>query len=64
MDSNDAIETAHAFADAVIVPVHCEGWKHFTQSGNDLAMAFKALGLESRLRLLKPGIATTIEPRR
>jgi hypothetical protein len=27
MDTNDAIETAHAFPDAVIVPVHCEGWQ-------------------------------------
>jgi L-ascorbate metabolism protein UlaG (beta-lactamase superfamily) len=26
MNVNDALETAHAFPDAVIVPVHCNGW--------------------------------------
>ena len=63
MDTNDAIETAHAFPRATIVPVHCEGWAHFTQSGEDLAEAFKAPGLGSRLRLLERGIPTAIEPR-
>lgn len=61
MDVNDAIETAHAFPDAVIVPVHCEGWAHFSQSRNDLEASFKALRLENRLRLLEPGVLTRIE---
>jgi len=61
MDANDAIETAHAFPDATIVPVHYEGWAHFSQSGDDLAHAFKALSLSDRLRLLERGVATTIE---
>src|SRR5262245_54078929 len=29
MNTNDAIETAHAFPDATIVPIHCDGWAHF-----------------------------------
>jgi L-ascorbate metabolism protein UlaG (beta-lactamase superfamily) len=62
MNTNDAIETAHAFPYATIVPVHCDGWAHFTQSREDVARSFAALGLESRLRLLEPGVATTIEP--
>jgi len=61
MDTNDAIETAHAFQDAVIVPVHCEGWAHFTQTCDDIETSFNALGLGSRLRRLKRGVATTIE---
>jgi len=60
MDTNDAIETAHAFPDATIVPVHYEGWAHFTQSGDDLAASFNALGVGSRLQLLEPGVATAI----
>jgi hypothetical protein len=28
------------------VPIHCDGWAHFTQSGEDLA---QALGIASRL---------------
>lgn len=55
MDTNDVIETARAFPDAVIVPVHHDGWAHFRQSGADLMAAFKALGSADRLRLLGPG---------
>nr|WP_233286160.1 MBL fold metallo-hydrolase [Bradyrhizobium brasilense] len=62
MDTNDAIETAHAFADAVIVPVHTDGWAHFRQSANDLRASFDTLGFGRRLRILEPGVATVIEP--
>jgi L-ascorbate metabolism protein UlaG (beta-lactamase superfamily) len=62
MDTNDAIETAHAFSNAVIVPVHTEGWAHFKQSGDDLQKAFNALGFGSRLRVLQPGVATPVGP--
>jgi L-ascorbate metabolism protein UlaG (beta-lactamase superfamily) len=62
MDTNDAIETAQAFPDATIVPVHTEGWAHFRQSGDDLLKAFNALGFGSRLRLLQPGVGTPIGP--
>jgi len=61
MDTNDAIETAHAFPDAVIVPVHYEGWAHFTQGREDLEQSFTALGIGARLRLLEPGVATAIK---
>ena len=37
MDTNDTIETARAFPDAVIVPVHTDGWAHFRQNAKDLA---------------------------
>ena len=62
MDTNDAIETAQAFPDAMIVPVHTEGWAHFKQSGDDLQKAFNTLGFGSRLRLLQPGVATPVAP--
>jgi L-ascorbate metabolism protein UlaG (beta-lactamase superfamily) len=60
MDTNDAIETAHAFPGAAIVPAHREGWAHLTQGGAELEQAFTALGLHSRLQMLKPGVATAI----
>ena len=62
MDTNDTIETARAFADAVIVPVHTDGWAHFRQNAGDLRATFDALGFGSRLRILEPGVATVIEP--
>jgi L-ascorbate metabolism protein UlaG (beta-lactamase superfamily) len=61
MDTNDAIETAHAFPDAVIVPLHCAGWAHFTQSCDDLKASFAALGIASRLRLLEAGVAAAVD---
>jgi L-ascorbate metabolism protein UlaG (beta-lactamase superfamily) len=64
MDTNDTIETARAFPDAVIIPVHTEGWAHFRQSANDLRATFDTLGFGSRLKLLEPGVATVIEPPR
>jgi L-ascorbate metabolism protein UlaG (beta-lactamase superfamily) len=62
MDTNDTIETARAFADAVIVPVHTDGWAHFRQNAEDLRASFDTLGFGRRLRILEPGVATVIEP--
>ena len=60
MDTNDTIETARAFGDALIVPVHTDGWAHFKQSARDLRATFEALGFGARLRLLEPGVKTVI----
>ena len=60
MDTNDVVETARAFPNAIIVPVHHDSWAHFRQDGNDLAVTFKALGIADRLRLLAPGVATEV----
>ncbi len=62
MDTNDTIETARAFPDAVIVPVHTDGWAHFRQSAQDLRATFDTLGFGKRLKLLQPGVATRIGP--
>ncbi len=60
MDVNDTIETARAFPEAVIVPLHTDGWAHFKQNAGDLRMSFDALGFGARLKLLEPGVATPI----
>jgi len=61
MDTNDTIETARAFPDAVIVPVHTDGWAHFRQNAQDLRATFDTLGFGKRLKLLEPGVRTMIE---
>ena len=61
MDTNDTIETARAFPDATIVPLHADGWAHFKQNADDLRVSFEALGFGSRLKLLEPGVKTVIE---
>jgi hypothetical protein len=60
MDTNDTIETARAFPDAVIVPVHTDGWAHFRQNAKDLRATFDVLGFGKRLKLLEPGVTTEI----
>lgn len=60
MDTNDTVETARVFADALIVPVHTDGWAHFRQSAQDLRKTFDALGFGPRLRLLEPGVRTEL----
>jgi L-ascorbate metabolism protein UlaG (beta-lactamase superfamily) len=55
MSTNDAIDTAFAFPSATIIPLHYEGWKHFTQNESDLEKAFEALGIRDRLKVLKAG---------
>src|SRR5579864_3373166 len=60
MDTNDTVETARAFPDAVIVPLHTDGWAHFKQNAADLRASFDTLGFGSRLKILEPGIATEI----
>ena len=61
MDTNDVIETANAFPDSLIVPLHFDGWAHLTQGREDLEASFSALGFASRLRLLEPGVPMIIE---
>jgi L-ascorbate metabolism protein UlaG (beta-lactamase superfamily) len=60
MDTNDTIETARAFPDALIVPVHTDGWAHFKQTAGDLRTSFDTLGFGARLRVLEPGVPTSI----
>jgi L-ascorbate metabolism protein UlaG (beta-lactamase superfamily) len=60
MDTNNTIETARAFADATIVPVHTDGWAHFKQTAGDLRASFDVLGFGARLRILEPGVPTLI----
>jgi L-ascorbate metabolism protein UlaG (beta-lactamase superfamily) len=60
MSADDAVQTAHAFPHAIIVPVHYEGWAHFTQNLDDVVAAFAAAGLSDRLHTLELGKAATI----
>jgi len=60
MGTNDAIDTAFAFPQALIVPLHYEGWKHFTQNKNDLESAFEVMGIKERLHFVKTGIVENL----
>ena len=46
----EGVEAARAFEDAMIAPLHFEGWEHFSESRDQIQAAFREAGLESRLR--------------
>ena len=60
MDTNDALDTAFAFPTATIIPVHFEGWSHYTETGEMLRQSFSALEIADRLKILKAGIKTEL----
>jgi L-ascorbate metabolism protein UlaG (beta-lactamase superfamily) len=51
----DAVEAARLLDPAVIVPVHTEGWAHFSEGPELLAAGFAAAGLSDRLRIAVAG---------
>jgi L-ascorbate metabolism protein UlaG (beta-lactamase superfamily) len=53
----DAAEAARILGVRTVVPVHAEGWAHFTQGVDDLVAAYSAAGLADRLHVLSPGEA-------
>ncbi len=50
MDASDAVATARAFPNALIVPAHFAGWGHFSEGRAELEAAFAGAGLAGRLR--------------
>ena len=60
LTADEAVFIAKALPRATIVPVHFEGWKHFTESRQQIAQVFAAAGLEHRLLWLPPGKAVSL----
>ncbi len=55
MTAQEGVEAARAFAEAVIVPLHFEGWAHFSEGRDKIAEAFAAAKLQKRLRWPEAG---------
>ncbi len=53
--AEEGVEAARAFSDAVIVPLHCDGWAHYSEQRGVIQAAFAGAGLEGRLRFPAPG---------
>jgi L-ascorbate metabolism protein UlaG (beta-lactamase superfamily) len=61
LTADKAARAAALLGDAVIVPVHAEGWAHFTQGQRDVEAAFADHGLSDRLRMLRPGESVELD---
>lgn len=55
MTAEEGIEAARAFPEAAIVPLHFEGWAHFSEGRDQIAQAFAAAGMQNRLRWPEAG---------
>jgi L-ascorbate metabolism protein UlaG (beta-lactamase superfamily) len=55
LSADRAVEAARVLGARAIVPVHFEGWAHFTQGADDLRTAFAAAGLGDRLVVPEAG---------
>lgn len=60
MTAEDGIAFARAFPHATIVPLHVEGWAHYSESREVIARAFRAAGLDHRLLWLQPGVTERV----
>jgi L-ascorbate metabolism protein UlaG (beta-lactamase superfamily) len=57
MTAEEGIFAARVFGNARIVPLHCSGWAHLTESRADVQRVFAAARLQARLCWLEPGVA-------
>jgi L-ascorbate metabolism protein UlaG (beta-lactamase superfamily) len=60
MTAEDGIRAAGAFSEATIVPLHYEGWEHFSESREVISRAFDAAGINGRVRWMEAGTATAV----
>jgi L-ascorbate metabolism protein UlaG (beta-lactamase superfamily) len=60
LSAERAAEAAQVLGARAIVPLHFEGWAHFTQGAAELRAAFDAAGLGDRLVVPAPGVSVGI----
>jgi L-ascorbate metabolism protein UlaG (beta-lactamase superfamily) len=59
--TEDAIALANAWPRVAIVPLHFEGWTHFSEGRAELTAAFDVAGKSTRLHWLPPGRPIRLE---
>ncbi|MEN0054275.1 MAG: MBL fold metallo-hydrolase [Mucilaginibacter sp.] len=60
MSTNDVVDTAALFPGVPLIPLHTEGWTHYTEHNATLIEAFEMLGIKDRLHILEPGKLTEL----
>jgi L-ascorbate metabolism protein UlaG (beta-lactamase superfamily) len=59
--AEEGVKVARALPNATIVPLHFEGWKHFSEGRDIIAQTFAAAGLAERLQWLEAGKSVSVE---
>jgi L-ascorbate metabolism protein UlaG (beta-lactamase superfamily) len=60
MTAEDGVKAACAFYGVVIIPLHYEGWAHFTDSREVIARAFNDAGVGDRVRWMELGATIAV----
>ncbi|MFD0362639.1 MBL fold metallo-hydrolase [Nocardia sp. GCM10030253] len=60
LNARTALQAAEHLGDAAIIPVHAEGWAHFTETLDHLARVFAYGGRAAQLHIPQPGQSFTI----
>lgn len=60
MNDSDVVNTSFAFPDATIIPVHYEGWKHYTRDEKSIVQTFDYLEISQKLKLLNKDSITIL----
>jgi L-ascorbate metabolism protein UlaG (beta-lactamase superfamily) len=55
LTADEGVAVARTFPNAVLLPLHYEGWEHFSESRAEIERAFSVAGLSDRLRWPEPG---------
>jgi L-ascorbate metabolism protein UlaG (beta-lactamase superfamily) len=61
MTAEEAVAFARMAHDTRIVPIHYEGWAHFTEGRDAIEHAFADAGMSDRLVWLKAGEPVAID---
>ena len=61
LTADEGVLVARAMPNAVIIPLHFEGWQHFSEGRTVIQGAFDDAGLSDRLHWLVPGTPTAID---
>lgn len=58
--ANEGLKTAKLLNVKRIIPIHYDGWSHFSESKRDVVSCFKEQGMDDKLIWLRPGVGETI----
>jgi hypothetical protein len=60
LSSDHAADVAEILGARKVIPLHLEGWTHFTRGASELKAAFSGNGIAERLLVLEPGQRTEV----
>jgi L-ascorbate metabolism protein UlaG (beta-lactamase superfamily) len=60
LTSEDAVQAARVLGARVVVPIHCDGWTHYSEDCHAVVRAFAAAGLGDVLRVVPAGEAVSL----